>query len=173
MRAAWLLLSGVILGGCATLLHGSPQATADLKNARGQAVGTASFWEDASGVRIITQVRGLPHGRHGFHLHAVGKCDPPEFTTAGAHFNPGRKRHGLKGSQGPHAGDLPNLEVAADGSGRLEYVTKLVTLGSGPASLFDADGTALVIHANPDDDVTDPTGNSGGRIACGTLRKAS
>jgi Cu-Zn family superoxide dismutase len=118
-------------------------------------------------------VKGLPSGKHGFHLHAVGKCDPPEFTTAGAHFNPGRKRHGLKSAQGPHAGDLPNLEVGADGSGKLEYVTKLVTLGSGPASLFDADGTALVIHANPDDDVTDPTGNSGGRIACGTLRKAS
>ncbi len=173
MRAAWLLLLGVILGGCATLFHGSPQATADLKNARGEAVGTASLWEDANGVRIITQVRGIPPGKHGFHLHAVGKCDPPEFTTASAHFNPGRKRHGLKSAQGPHAGDLPNLEVAADGSGKLEYVTKLVTLGSGPASLFDADGTALVIHANPDDDVTDPTGNSGGRIACGTLRKAS
>jgi Cu-Zn family superoxide dismutase len=150
-----------------------PQATADLKNARGETVGAASLWEDAGGVRLAVQVRGIPGGRHGIHIHAVGKCDPPHFTTAGGHFNPGGKKHGLKSPAGPHAGDLPNLEVATDGAGRLEYVARLVTLGSGPTSLFDPDGSALVIHAAPDDETTDPTGNSGGRIACGVITKPS
>ncbi|MBI3029313.1 MAG: superoxide dismutase family protein [Candidatus Rokubacteria bacterium] len=151
---------------------GSPQATAALKNASGAGVGTASFWEDASGVRIVAQARGISPGRHGIHIHAVGKCDPPDFTTAGGHYNPAGKKHGLKIPAGPHAGDLPNLDVGTDRTGRLEYVTRLVTLGPGPTSLFDADGSALVIHANPDDEMTDPTGNSGGRIACGVLTRA-
>ncbi|MBI4610326.1 MAG: superoxide dismutase family protein [Candidatus Rokubacteria bacterium] len=172
MKWLWLFVAGVMLSGCAAMQFGSPLATAELRNAKGETVGSASFWEDGNGVRIVAQVRGIPAGRHGTHLHAVGKCDPPEFTTAGGHFNPGGKKHGLKNPAGPHAGDLPNLEVAADGTGRFEYVTKLVTLASGPTSLFDADGSALVIHANPDDDVTDPTGNSGGRIACGVIRRA-
>ena len=173
MKRLALFVAGLTLSGCATMQAGTPQATAELKNARGEAVGTASFWEDASGVRVVTQVRGIPAGKHGTHLHAVGKCDPPDFTTAGGHYNPGGKKHGLKRSDGPHAGDLPNLEVGADGTGRLKYVTTLVTLGPGPTTLFDADGTALVIHANPDDEATDPTGNSGGRIACGVIVRAS
>ncbi|MBI4240824.1 MAG: superoxide dismutase family protein [Candidatus Rokubacteria bacterium] len=172
MKVLWAIAVAVMVGACATLQYGTPQATVELKNAKGDAVGTASFWEDASGVRIIAQVRGIPAGKHGIHIHAVGKCDPPDFMTAGGHFNPGGKKHGLKNPAGPHAGDLPNLEVAADGTGRLEYVTRLVTLASGPTSLFDADGSALVVHASPDDDVTDPTGNSGGRIACGIVSKA-
>jgi len=169
----WIVLAGVILGGCAAMQYGSPQATADLKNAKGEGVGVVKLWEDASGVRVLAQVRGVAPGKHGFHIHAVGKCEPPEFTSAGGHFNPGGKKHGLKSPEGPHAGDLPNLEVGADGTGRIEYVTKLATLGSGPVSLFGPNGTALVIHAGADDDMTDPTGNSGGRIACGPMRKAS
>lgn len=172
MKGLWIFVAGMILSGCATMQDGTPQATAELKNAKGEAAGTANFWEDANGVRLLAQVRRIPAGKHGIHLHAVGKCDPPDFTTAAGHFNPGRKQHGLKNPAGPHAGDLPNLEVAADGTGRLETVTRLVTLASGPTSLFDADGSALVIHANPDDEVTDPTGNSGGRIACGVITKA-
>jgi Cu-Zn family superoxide dismutase len=173
MKAFPIVAFVLFLAGCASMQTGSPRATAELKNAKGDVIGTANLWEDASGVRVVTQVRGLSPGRHGFHIHAVGKCDPPEFTTAGGHFNPGGKKHGLKNPAGPHAGDLPNLEVGADGTGRQEQVTKLVTLGSGPTSLFDADGSALVVHANPDDDVTDPTGNSGGRVACGVVRRAS
>lgn len=173
MRQHSLIVLGLMLSGCATMQAGSPQATAELKNAKGEAVGSASFWEDANGVRVAAQVRGISTGRHGIHVHAVGKCDPPEFTTAGGHFNPGGKKHGLKTPVGPHAGDLPNLEVGADGTGRLEYANRRVTLGSGPTSLFDADGSALVLHANPDDDTTDPTGNSGGRIACGVITKAA
>ncbi len=172
MKGLSMLVAGLILSGCATMQSGSPQATAELKNAKGETVGTANFWEDANGVRIVAQVRGIAPGKHGTHIHAVGKCDPAGFMSAGGHFNPEGKKHGLKNPAGPHAGDLPSLEVAADGTGRLEFVAKLVTLGPGPNSLFDADGSAVVVHANPDDDVTDPTGNSGGRIACGVLTKA-
>lgn len=173
MRPFSLFVTGLMLAGCATMPVASPQATAELKNTRGETVGTASLWEDASGVRIVAQVREFSPGRHGFHIHAVGKCDPPDFTTAGGHYNPEGKKHGLKSPAGPHAGDLPNLDVGTDRMGRLEYVTRLVTLGPGPASLFDPDGSALVIHANPDDEATDPTGNSGGRIACGVITKSS
>lgn len=173
MKASLLLIAGLVMGGCATMQYGSPQATAELKNAKGEVVGTAGFWEDANGVRIAAHVKGVPPGKHGFHIHAVGKCDPPGFTTAAGHFNPGGKKHGLKSEAGPHAGDLPNMEVGTDGNGRLEYVTKPVTLGGGPTSLFDADGSALVLHADPDDEITDPTGNAGGRIGCGLIRKAS
>ncbi len=172
MKGLSLLVAGLMLSGCAPMQSESPQATAELKNAKGETAGTANFWEDANGVRIAVQVRGISASRHGIHLHAVGKCDPPDFTTAGGHFNPGEKKHGLRTPDGPHAGDLPNLEVAADGTGRLEYVTKLLTLGGGPKSLFGANGSALVVHANPDDDVTDPMGNSGRRIACGVITKA-
>ncbi|MFZ1057965.1 MAG: superoxide dismutase family protein [Candidatus Rokuibacteriota bacterium] len=173
MKPLSLLVAGLMLTGCATMPAGSPQATAELRNARGEAVGIASLWEDANGGRLVAQVRELPPGRHGFHIHAVGKCDPPDFTTAGGHYNPEGKKHGLKSPGGPHAGDLQNLDVGTDRTGRLEYVTKLVTLGPGPTSLFDPDGSALVIHANPDDEMTDPTGNSGGRIACGVITKPS
>ncbi len=173
MKPLSLFVAGLMLTGCATMPAASPQATAELKNAKGETVGTASLWEDAGSVRLTAQVRDISPGRHGIHIHAVGKCDPPEFTTAGGHYNPEGKKHGLKSPTGPHAGDLPNLEVGTDRTGRLEYVTKLVTLGPGPTSLFDADGSALVIHANPDDETTDPTGNSGGRIACGVIVRAS
>jgi Cu-Zn family superoxide dismutase len=105
-------------------------------------------------------------------VHAVGKCDPPDFATAGPHFNPLNKQHGALNPQGSHAGDLPNITVAPDGTGRMETTTEQLTLGSGPLSVWDADGSALVIHANPDDFKTDPTGNSGNRIACGVLVKA-
>jgi len=171
MKRISRVVAGLMLSGCATMQAGSPQATAELKNARGEAIGTASLWEDATGVRLAVRVRGISPGKHGLHIHAAGKCDPSDFTTAGGHFNPGGKKHGLMSPAGPHAGDLPNLEVGADGTGRLEYLTKLVTLAAGPTSLFDADGRALVVHANPDDDTTDPTGNSGGRIACGVITK--
>jgi len=171
MKALWLILAGLLLGGCATMRYGPPQATADLKKASGETVGRTRLWEDADGVRILVRVQGLPPGQHGIHLHAVGKCDPPDFASAGGHFNPAGKQHGLKNPAGSHAGDLPNLEVAADGKGRLNYVTKLATLASGPTSLLGPDGAAVVIHANPDDEVTDPSGNSGGRIACGIIRR--
>lgn len=145
-------------------------ATADLKSAAGQSVGTATFTQQSDGVRLNVTVKGLPAGKHGIHIHAVGKCDGPDFASAGGHFNPETKQHGTQNSAGPHAGDLPNLVVAADGSGSLQFVDTRVTLAKGPAnSLFDADASALVIHAAEDDEKTDPSGNSGARIACGSV----
>lgn len=109
---------------------------------------------------------------HGLHIHAVGKCEPEtNFTTAGGHFNPYSKKHGTKNPEGPHAGDMANLVVGADGTAKTEITASLVTLGADVNSLFDADGSALVIHAGPDDETTDPTGNSGARIACGVVQK--
>ncbi len=170
MNASTLVAgAALVLAGCARMPPAPTAATAELKDARGQVVGTATLTEAGGGVRLSVDARGLTPGEHGIHIHEVGRCDPPAFTSAGAHFNPDRKQHGLQNPAGPHAGDLPNLTVAADGAGRLETTTDRVTLGSGPRSLFDADGSALVVHAAPDDMRTDPTGNSGGRVACGVI----
>lgn len=150
------------------------EATAVLRNADGATIGEARFVQESGGVRVSFQVRGLPAGEHGTHIHAVSKCEPTGFTSAGAHFNPFGKKHGLQNTEGPHAGDSPNLVVDSAGTGRLEYLNNFVTLKSGESNtLFDTDGSALVIHANPDDNKTDPTGNSGGRIVCGVIERKS
>jgi Cu-Zn family superoxide dismutase len=164
----------MLLAGCATVtapLHSNVSATADLKNATGQSVGVATLTELSGTVRIVVDVKGLPPGPKALHIHAVGKCEGPQFTSAGGHFNPGKKEHGLLNPQGPHAGDLPNMTIMADGSGRMETATDRVSLGVGPTALLDDDGSAIVIHAAPDDFKTDPTGNSGSRIACGVIVK--
>ncbi|HEY8806692.1 MAG TPA: superoxide dismutase family protein [Candidatus Limnocylindria bacterium] len=149
-------------------------ATAELKDKDGTRVATAVFTEavPGAGVKIAITVTKLPAGQHGWHLHTVGKCDPPDFASAGAHFNLDSHQHGSLNPQGPHAGDLGNLSVAADGTAKAELVAKLVTLEAGHAnSLFKTDGTAIVVHADPDDEKTDPSGNSGARIACGVIGK--
>jgi superoxide dismutase, Cu-Zn family len=144
---------------------------AQLRSSDNQVVGIGIFSEETPGVRVNVQVRGLPPGTHGIHIHMTGSCLAPDFSSAGDHFNPTGRQHGLQNPNGPHAGDLPNLEVGADGSGVLTAIAQDLTLGSGPTSLFDADGSALVIHAGPDDNVSDPAGNSGARIACGTIAR--
>jgi Cu-Zn family superoxide dismutase len=122
-------------------------------------------------VTIAVVVSLLPPGKHGIHIHAIGKCDPPDFKTAGGHFDPFGKKHGLKSPEGPHAGDLPNLEVGPDGKGKIEATVGGLTLGKeGLAVLLESNGTAVVIHADPDDEMTDPAGNSGARIACGVIK---
>jgi Cu-Zn family superoxide dismutase len=137
-----------------------------LVNVSGQSIGTVRAWQTAGGVSFRISASGLPHGLHGLHVHAVGRCDPPEFKTAGAHWNPAGKQHGMNNPAGPHAGDLPNVEVAANG-----VLNATVTLaGASMANLLDADGAALVIHASPDDYKTDPSGNSGARIACAVIQ---
>jgi Cu-Zn family superoxide dismutase len=172
MRRASLILVALLLAGCAGMRSVSDTAAvAELKNTSGQPVGTARFTQAGNVVRILVEGTGLPPGPHGVHVHAVGKCDPPDFNSAGPHFNPTGKQHGALNPQGSHSGDLPNLTVAPDGNGRMETTTEQLSLGSGATSVWDADGSALIIHANGDDFRTDPTGNSGARIACGVLVK--
>jgi superoxide dismutase, Cu-Zn family len=154
-----------------------PQANAqtaktELINTKGENAGNATLTQvQGGGVRIALAVSNLPPGEHGLHIHAVGKCDPPDFKSAGPHFNPYNKKHGAKNPEGHHAGDLNNLEVGADGTAKVDMLTKDVTLGEGVNSLFHPGGTALVIHASPDDYMTDPIGNAGARIACGVITK--
>lgn len=167
-------LMPLLLAGCARMTQPGATdntASAELTNASGQAVGTATLTQVGNSVRVALVARGLPPGAKGVHIHEVGKCEPPGFTSAGGHFNPERKQHGTLNPQGPHAGDLPNLTIGADGTGRLESTTELVSLVGGPGLLFDADGSAVIIHAGPDDFRTDPTGNSGARLACGVIVK--
>lgn len=138
-------------------------ASASIVDAAGNQVGSATFVEDATGrLHVNVHVAGLPAGEHGIHIHAVGACSP-DFAAAGAHHNP------LGAPHGTHAGDLPNLTVNPAGQGRLTGATERATLTAGPVSVFDADGAAIVIHALPDDFVTQPTGGSGARIACGVI----
>jgi len=172
MRTIPWLVGGLALAGCATMMGGgAPGATADLKDARGQSIGTATLAEDGGKVRIVVQARGLTPGKHGIHVHAVGSCEPPAFTSAGAHYNPLGRKHGLETPDGAHAGDLPNLEADASGNARYEAVTNRVSLSDGLISVFDGDGSSIVIHEKEDDQKTDPTGNSGGRVACGVIVK--
>ncbi len=154
--------------GCSTVAPG-PRATAELKDKDGKLVGRADFHEVSDGVIVRLDVKGLTPGLHAVHVHTVGKCEAPGFTSAGGHFNPGGKKHGLKSPDGAHAGDLPNMLIAKDGSGRFEALTDAITLKAGSNSVFDADGSAFVIHVGVDDYVTDPTGNAGDRAACGLI----
>jgi superoxide dismutase, Cu-Zn family len=174
MKIAHLVpaLVALLAAGCAgTRAPVDNTARAELRNAGGQVVAIATFTQVGGAVRVLVEATGLPPGPKGVHIHAVGKCDPPDFTTAGSHFNPGGKEHGSLNPKGPHAGDLPNITVGQDGRGRMESTTEQVTLLAAPNSVFDADGSALVIHAAADDFKTDPTGNSGARIACGVIVK--
>jgi superoxide dismutase, Cu-Zn family len=143
----------------------------ELKDLQGGAIGTATLKAAAGGgVSIALDVRNLAPGEHAFHVHQVAKCEPP-FQTAGPHFNPDAKKHGLQNPDGAHAGDMTNITVGADGTAKVTLVNKQVTLGPGPNSLFANGGTSLVIHAKPDDMKTDPAGNAGDRIACGLVTK--
>jgi Cu-Zn family superoxide dismutase len=165
---AVLVTVGFALGS-GTVWAVGERAAAPLRNAEGQVLGMAIFTQEAQGVRVSVTVKGLSPGEHGIHIHSVGKCEPPDFLSAGPHFNPTNKKHGLTNPEGPHAGDLPNLVVGEDGSAVYEHITDRVTLTPGELSLFDEDGSSLVIHAGPDDQMTDPAGNSGARVLCGVI----
>ncbi len=137
--------------------------------ADGAALGTVAVGEDASGLTMNVSATGMPAGVHGIHLHEKGICAGPRFESAGAHWNPGGKQHGRDNPQGAHLGDLANLTVGADGSATASFTVAGAMMASGGTMLADADGTALVVHANPDDYKTDPSGTSGHRIACAVI----
>jgi superoxide dismutase, Cu-Zn family len=149
----------------------SANGYAIVTDSSGQKIGTATLTQDGTGaVRIQMRAQGLTPGLHGVHFHAVGSCVPPAFVSAGGHFNPEAKHHGLSNPAGPHAGDLPNMTVDSAGNSDYSATTSRVSLTPGANSLFDADGSALVIHAAPDDNMTDPAGNAGARLGCGAVQ---
>ncbi len=147
-------------------------AVMPLVGASGQTIGSVRAWQTAGGVTFRVDATGLPHGVHGIHVHAVGRCDAPDFASAGSHWNPAGRKHGTNNPAGPHAGDLPNVEVAANGvlGTTVTLPNASLTGPAGAGTLLDADGAALVIHASPDDMMTDPSGNSGARIACAVIQ---
>ena len=171
-----LLVAGaaaMLLGGCASGMADKEPLSAEaaLKDKDGKEVGRATLIETDEGLRVAVTGYRLPPGTHGLHVHAVGKCETPQFTSAGPHFNPAGKQHGHLNPQGPHAGDLPNMVVQASGEGGIDVTVKSMTLGPGPTSLLGPAGTSIVVHVMADDDKTDPAGNSGDRIACGVVTK--
>lgn len=146
-------------------------AAADVQDAEGKSLGTAELTETPHGVLLTVKLSGLPAGQHALHLHEVGQCAAPDFKSAGGHYNPGSASHGYKNPKGAHEGDLPNVHVGADGALNADAFAEGVTLNAGATSLFDEDGTAVVVHAGPDDYATDPAGDAGDRIACGVVEK--
>jgi Cu-Zn family superoxide dismutase len=166
----WLLSVAVAGAACLGALSAQAQtAKAQLKDASGKDVGQVQLLQTPHGVLIRLAVKGVPAGDHAFHVHAVGKCEPP-FTSAGGHFNPASHKHGMEAADGPHAGDMPNLHIPANGELMVEIANPMISLVKGqPNTVFDADGSAIIIHAGADDYKTDPTGNAGDRIACGVI----
>jgi len=156
--------------GDRTPMGGGATASALVRDATGRDLGTLAVMDMPGGLHVTGTLRGLPAGTHGIHLHAIGRCEAP-FTSAGPHWNPTGRLHGFENPQGAHAGDMPNIAAGTDGSVRVDVMTRGGTLRGADAAM-DADGLAVVIHASADDHRTDPSGNSGGRIACGEARAA-
>jgi len=178
-RRSLLLNAALIVAVCSACAstqlgrNAVAQAIAVMYDVNGAPVGTAQLWQDSKGlVNVEIASLALPAGTHGIHFHAVGKCEggSTAFSTAGAHYNPLGREHGLENPNGPHAGDAPNIVSPASGIGKVAFSTGRVLLTPVAMSLFDADGSAIVIHANADDQLSQPAGNSGARIACGVVR---
>lgn len=161
----------VATGPASAQAPAGPGAAGEIVNSEGQAIGSVNVNQLANGLQIIATAEDLPAGVHGFHFHAVGRCDPPDFQSAEGHFNPDDSSHGFHAEGGPHAGDLPNVHIGEDGVLAVEFVTDRLSLEEGDAAILDDDGTALVIHEGADDYQTDPSGESGGRIACAVIER--
>ncbi|WP_030541497.1 superoxide dismutase family protein [Sphingobium sp. DC-2] len=173
---ALVLSSACALNACATPQSESAQgaapaasATAVLLAGDGSPRGEARVTEAADGLHVTINATGLTPGIHAVHVHGTGVCTPPDFTSAGGHWNPTGRQHGKDNPAGMHMGDMPNMLAGADGSGQMEYVIPGAMLRSGSTPLLDADGAAIVIHAQADDNKSDPAGNAGGRVACGVV----
>lgn len=164
-------ITGIAILMTAALAAQSPeQAKAELMDASGKTIGTATLTDTPHGVLIHLNLTAAPPGVHAFHVHTTGTCEAP-FTSAGEHFNPAKKQHGIQNMNGMHAGDLPNFTVPASGMLQIDLLAESITLKAGANTVLDADGSALVLHATGDDYRTDPAGNAGDRIACGVVAR--
>ncbi|MDC0886970.1 superoxide dismutase family protein [Altererythrobacter sp.] len=170
--AAPLLASAFALNACASLgdIPTERLGSAEMMLSNGIPAGTAQLYASGDTLSLAIAVTGISQGQHGFHLHAVGSCQRPDFTSAGGHLNPTGEGHGLEDNDGSHLGDLPNLTAGASGAASMTVQLR-GTRAELVDFLFDADGTAVMIHADPDDGTSDPSGNAGSRIACGVLKK--
>ena len=169
MRNLGIAVGALCAAMAPTLASAADTAAAEIVDVDGAVIGMVTFEQTRTGVLVSVDVNGLPPGGHGLHLHAVGACTP-DFKAATGHINPDQAKHGLRNPEGPDNGDLPNLFAAADGTARAEFFTTLVSVSGGDMpALLDEDGSAVIIHENPDDHMTQPIGGSGGRIGCGVI----
>jgi superoxide dismutase, Cu-Zn family len=172
VASASVVIAGSAAAGTAALQKNvSERASATLKNPTGERVGSVAFAQTPNGVLLTATLTGLPPGEHGFHIHQTGSCDP-DFSAAGGHFTPAGAAHGILSADGAHAGDMPNINVGADGKLKIEVLNTQISLKeSGDGYLFDDDGAAMLIHAGADDYSSQPSGDAGDRIACGVIQK--